>query len=128
MSRTEILHGWLSISKPMSPGWLLTESLLSSMKIDMSWPFMMWIMTPPRDNLVVVPFIDLHVAAERQLVADCGDQAVGLAGQCLGHLAAIGKDALHRVFQYHWPVYAAVCGLTGNQKSACGPVIINFRS
>jgi hypothetical protein len=32
ISRTEILHGWLSISKPISPGWLLTESLLSSMK------------------------------------------------------------------------------------------------
>jgi hypothetical protein len=31
MSRTEILHGWLSISKPIRPGWLLTESLLSSM-------------------------------------------------------------------------------------------------
>jgi hypothetical protein len=46
--RTEILQGWLSISKPMRPGWLLTESLVSSIKIDISWPFIMWIMTGPR--------------------------------------------------------------------------------
>ena len=26
------------------------------------------------------------------------------------------------------PIILAVCAVTGNQKSACGPVIINFRS
>ena len=46
--RTEILQGWLSISKPIRPGWLLTEFLLSSMKMDINWPFMMCIITPPR--------------------------------------------------------------------------------
>ena len=45
---TEILHGWLSISNPINPGWLFTESLLSSMKIAINWPFMICIITPPR--------------------------------------------------------------------------------
>jgi hypothetical protein len=48
MFRTEILHGSLSISKPMNPGWLFTESLLSSMNTAISWPFMICIITPPR--------------------------------------------------------------------------------
>lgn len=48
ISRTEIFDGWLSISNPIRPGWLFTESLLSSMNTAISWPFMMCIITPPR--------------------------------------------------------------------------------
>jgi hypothetical protein len=50
------------------------------------------------DDLVVVPFIHLHVAAQGLLVTDVRDETVGLSGERLGYLASIGEDALHGVF------------------------------
>src|SRR3984885_7224182 len=50
------------------------------------------------DDLVVVPFVHLHVAAQGLLVTDGCDKAVGLPGERLRYLAAIGEDALHGVF------------------------------
>src|SRR5258708_2473741 len=51
--------------------------------------------TAARDDLVIVPFVDLHIATECLLVADIGNHAGRLAGQRLRYLAALGEDSLH---------------------------------
>src|SRR5579863_1118728 len=45
-----------------------------------------------RDDLVVIPFIDLHIATQRLYVAYIGNQAIGLSRQRLCYLPAIRED------------------------------------